>query len=95
MEGKQWANTAALSEQSTWAYRVQYGMEGYVKPYLYPSITVIRGHNSILGEHKVDGATGLPTLQIDCHRGVGLSMPLGYFLKAIKHISYEINMKII
>ena len=50
---------------------------------LNTSITVVGRDNPILGKHKVDGATGLPPLEIDCHRGVGLCVPPGYFLKTI------------
>ena len=34
------------------------------------SITVVRRDNPILGEHKLDEATGLPSLEINCYRGV-------------------------
>ena len=37
---------------------------------LNTSITVVRRDNPILGEHKLDEATGLPSLEINCYRGV-------------------------
>ena len=55
---------------------------------LNTSITMVRRDNPILGEHKIDGATGLPPLEIDCYRGVRLCVPLGYLFEPIQHIAW-------
>ena len=53
---------------------------------LYPSVAMIRGHDSVLGEHKIDRATCLPPLELDRHRGVGLGVPLGDLLEPVHDV---------
>ena len=61
---------------------------------------MIRRHDSVLGEHKVDGATCLPSLELDRHRGVGLGVPLGDLLEAVhdvprqglRHILWQLEL---
>ena len=53
---------------------------------LYPSVAMIRRHDSVLGEHKIDRATCLPPLELDRHRGVGLGVPLGDLLEPVHDV---------
>ena len=47
---------------------------------------MVRGHDSVLGEHKIDGATCLPPLELNRHRRVGLGVPLGDLLEPVHDV---------
>ena len=49
-------------------------------------VTVVRGHDPVLGEHEVDGPAGLPPLQLHGDGGVGLRVPLGDLLEPVHDV---------
>ena len=54
------------------------------------SVTVIRGHDPVLSEDKVQSPAGLPPPQINLDRGVRLRVPLVYLVKPVENVAVHV-----
>ena len=91
--GKQWANTAVSSLQSTCNTTV--AIINYCQLCFAPSpthldalITVVGGDDPVVCEDHVEGVAAPPPLELQRQRGVGLGVPLRHLLKPVQHVAW-------